>query len=227
MTIFTTFSKKLWDAYARFSVPTWAKAGLEVCVVNDGDMREIAELDFATRLPFSDRSLKLIRSLPPDRSENVRDGLKRFSWKSMAICDALESIEGDLVWLDADVRMLSCPPFEKLLPDGVSYLGRREFPKDYPFTETGFLSFKGLSRAARRALAELWREYYEAGKVQKFPYMIDCCAFDTARKVLTASGTIKANDLTPNLQGSTVFDQYFGDWMRHHKGQRKNALRTA
>lgn len=232
-TFFTTLSAQNWRDYGRYTIPTWEKLGEQLVVFVDGPAR-VAMSEFFENSPWAkpafigNNAINFHRDLTEEEKSvcyqsgeyNYRFDIGKFSWAIFAFIQALRTIETRSVWMDADVAVIQNKGLLKFIleKNSVSFLGRTEYPKEQPYTETGLLSFD-INRDSRLQLAEAMEEPMRTGEIYCMPQWHDCIVFDEARKIL--SGQINFRSISRNEKTDHVFDETLGEWLHHFRGDRK------
>ncbi len=226
----TTFSHKIWEQYAAANIKGWADKwpGKIIAYHEDAipaDLPKSIRRRNLCQQQDAMRALKWAEQMPflkgemPNGEYNYNFNFHKFSRKVFAITDALAQTTGGIVyWLDADLEMVKPIPesFLREQVEGVytAYLGR----KDFPHTETGIVAYDTNHEWNERFPA-MYRAMFSQCSVLGLPGFHDCWGYDY---LVGNDHGIPARNLTADAPGVNVFPQSpFGEYMRHHKGPKK------
>ena len=193
MRVVTSFSLKGLRDYADMMIATfWSywPEDVELIVYAEGcvdEAREVIGQRPNTRVEWPDwddlrkfRETVARHGAPPD----WRFDAGRFAPKGWAIADGLKDCKDQCFWVDGDV--ITTAPVTRnflhgLFPRGeyLTFIGRDGLAR--PYTETGFIGFRGQSlwhRPFLRYFLDVWR----TGKIFELPEWHDCYALDLTRK---------------------------------------------
>ncbi len=154
----------------------------------------------------------------------------KFSYKVFTIylASQLEDISKKIIWLDADtvcINTINEKNMGQFLPQNdelMTYLGRDQFPPDYPHSETGFIGFN-LMHEKFNSFIKTAISFYTTGEIFALKYYHDCVVYDTTRSIFEMTGT-KFRCLSGEFKSN---DHPFvkcglGLYFDHLKGKRKD-----
>lgn len=227
----TTFPPWGWDVYARRCIDTWVdKWPGSVLAYYEGEAPpalKVPGVEFRSldRCRFAEQRSRFVHWDHVPVQRNYLFDAKRFCHKVFAQLDAAEEVD-QFYWLDADVEAIEpIPPsiLQVLLEESfVAFLGRNTY------TETGVIAFNKLDDGWDGFRFRYGRCYgmTDAGSVYPtiytLPYWTDCHAFDYARRRGGYNMTPDGRGVENVLARSTL-----GQYLVHHKGNRKLQLETA
>jgi len=165
-------------------------------------------------------------------SWDYRYNAVRFSFKIFSITQVLRSIadSSHLVWLDADIRVLSPFNYTDLIPflpaDGelMAYLGRQNFPKPNAYSEAGWLAFN-LNHPDINNFLSFVSDQYTSGKIFSQAEWHDSWIWDVARVNFESKGT-----RFKNISGALMDCEHpfincgLGRYFDHLKGPERKEL---
>lgn len=144
-------------------------------------------------------------------SASYLHNINKFSRKSFAQIDALNTFVEPVLWLDADIEFTAPASFPE--PNGILYMGRKGF---HPCT-----SFVGFGLKDRYRFVAAYEDIYLSGNVFDLPEWHDAYVFDHVRQ----KTKVHSVDIAKAVGASgadNVFDMVFP--FAHHK---KGALKRA
>jgi hypothetical protein len=229
--VVTTFPSKSWGAYVERCLKSfhekWDKNIPIYIQIDDNKYKQ--DLVPLLKQTLAGRNVLVCDTWEQNHAEFIernkdKDVKKDFRRSSVKFCHKVFTLdkvasfakEECLIWYDADIETLN-PVGEKELDEiikaDVCYLGRKEWPT----SETGFISFK---LPVAQPLIRKWAELYETDQVMKHPEWTDAYAFDRAREAVK----IGYHNWSEGVAGRDVFDKtVLSKLMTHHKGPLKNA----
>jgi hypothetical protein len=155
--------------------------------------------------------------------KKLNSRIKTFGKKAFPIMKNLESNQGKLIWIDADVITLNCITIEwldSLLPKNFfsCHLGVPQ--NEYYSVETGFFIIDLENKHKTEFLERYKNIYYN----KDFSNMKKPYDGDTFGRIITEMKKItdfKYNDLSSKLEERSPFDRVFRNKMTHLKAKKK------
>lgn len=142
----------------------------------------------------------------------------RFSFKSFAWAEALNSYDDKIIYLDSDCHFHSIfneHSFEDLIGEcDYAYFGR------VTYTETGILFFNNQSMR----LLDLGRDiadFYVSGRIYKLDYWTDCHVIDCLVNQEKYTALHKKNLTINVMDDHPIAHSQFAKFIDHRKGERK------
>ena len=160
---------------------------------------------------------------------NFRWNAVKFSFKvfSIFLASNLSKISDKIAWIDADticINNFKENDIRQFLPcddELMTYLGRDNFPQDFPHSETGFIGFN-LLHEKFKSFIKTAISFYTTGELFALERYHDCIVYDTTRKIFELTGT-KFRNLSGTFSSEDhpfvkcELNRYFD----HLKGNRK------
>ena len=186
--------------------------------------KKFGHLVEANGYKLTQKNQKVILDGPNYKWQAVKFSFKVFS---IYLASKLQGISDDIVWIDADTicnNSINKDNMKKFLPNEdelMSYLGRDNFPPDFPHSETGFIGFN-LKHKKFNSFIKTAISIYTTGEVFALKHYHDCVVYDTTRAIFEMTGT-----KFKNLSGDFISESHpfvkceLGNYFDHLKGERK------
>jgi hypothetical protein len=223
MVVITSFSRALYDAYARRvigSFDNWPEEARLIVYTedmptgNEGKRIEWRRLEFPDLTAFKERC-------PPNPPDYTKDAA-RFANKVWAMTEGSMNESGLCFWLDADCityRKLSADYLNRLIPKSY-YMGSFERPS---YVETGLWGVRADHEHHKHFMRTL-KSVYTSDLIFRMSQWHDCFALDYVRNEFEDKKLIRAVNWTETLNGRgthVMATSEIGRWIDHTKGERK------